>query len=239
MDHKRRLFHDIWLLPSLPTHSMHCLYIATDLIPDNLRLILDDCPPLRLSPMKRHPILSARNLEHTPLGVLTKAYDQPTRNLSNDSSASIYDHLSDPAVPIWSDILNDRPVDPTLGSDRRHLARVAPSSYPTTPSFSSMSSRSWPISQDDDSHHTLLNESSPPWHRVGSSTASRASRLPPASSPPPESGPVTPFRSDNPSLDDRLSQLLDQMSALTNVVASLASRIPPPSPPPPTSNNRK
>ena len=230
MDHRRRLFHDIWLLNSLPTHSSHCLYIATTRDPDNLRLVLDDLPPLRLTPLPRHPILSLDNLDNTPLGVLTKAFARRSQ-LASSPSSTPYDHLSDPSLPLWTSLLLDRPIDNMLGSDRRishsFPHRPLSSSAPTTLSSVSSVSRYSPLESDP---HLDAQPSPSPWGPRDSSL-SPASRLPQSALSLSGSAPLPLTLAGPPSWDDKLEQLLDQMSALTSVVASLASRIPPPHPP--------
>ena len=89
MDHRRRLFHGVWLLPALPTHHSHCLYIATTATPDDLRLLLDGIPTLTLSPLRRHPILDLQNLDHTSLGMLLKALQSPPIKLVHPTITSL------------------------------------------------------------------------------------------------------------------------------------------------------
>ena len=228
IDHRRRLFHGVWLLSALPSHSSHCLYIATDFIPDNLRLLLPGLPPLTLTPIQIHPILMPHNLDHTPLGVLTRALEPSHRVLS--SSVPIpaqYDHLKDAYLPVWSDILHGRPYDHTLGPDRRlprpNSTPSTLSSSSTTPSLStsltavtqaSAPPPPWSPREANPTHTSLASWSS----NTAPPTISNDNRLVPS--------PATP------SQDDRLGLLLDQMTTLTHLVASLLSRIPPPPPSP-------
>ena len=228
IDHRRRLFHGVWLLSALPSHSTHCLYIATDFIPDNLRLLLPDLPPLTLTPIQAHPILTLPNLDHTPLGVLTRALEPSHRVLSSSvPSPAQYDHLKDAYLPIWSDILHGRPYDHTLGPDRR-LPRLisTPSSLSSSSSNPSLGTlrtaatqssahlSPWSPREADPTHTSLTSWSS----NTAPPTFSNDTRLVPSST--------------TLSQEDRLDLLLDQMTTLTHLVASLISRIPPPPPPP-------
>ena len=228
IDHRRRLFHGVWLLSTLPSHSSHCLYIATDFIPDNLRLLLPDLPALTLTPIQAHPILTLQNLDHNPLGVLTRALEPGHRVISSSVSAPAqYDHLKDTYLPTWADILHGRPYDHTLGMDRR-LPRISgtPSSLSssstphsirtptTTVPPSSAQVFPWSPREPDPSLATLTSWSS----NTAPPTISNDNRLVPSQA--------------NPSQDDRMSLLLDQMTTLTQLVATLLSRIPPPSSPP-------
>lgn len=228
IDHRRRLFHGIWLLPTLPTHSSHCLYIATDFIPDNLRLLLPDLPPLTLSPIQAHPILALQNLDHNPLGVLTRAFEPSHRVLSSSTPAPAqYDHLRDSYLPTWADILHGRPHDHTLGIHRRS-PRL--NSTPSTLS-SSTSSQSLRTSL------TAVPQSpapSSPWTpREADPTLTTLTSWSSTSAPPTVSNDTRLVTSQaHPSQEDRLGLILDQMTTLTQLVASLISRIPPPPPPP-------
>ena len=240
MDHRRRLFHDVWLLPALPTHHSHCLYVATSAVPDELRLILDDMDPLSLTPILRHPILDLQNLDNTPLGVLVKAKG----SLQNQPASAPFDHLSEPTLSQWSDILHSRPHDETLGADRRLPRPAFPptpqawslTSSPPTP-LSSLSPGSYPegTGPASSSHH-------PPAAWLSPSIPSRRDTLSPSSlSPWSPVGPVSPIIGSGPPVSttvsaspaDPMSLLIDQVSALTQVVAVLASRLPPPPPPGP------
>ena len=101
IDYKRRLFNGVWLLPSLPSHQSHCLYIATDFIPDNLRLALGDLPLITLTPTNRHPILQPGNLDRTPLGVLTRALTAASGSSTPPLATAAYEHLNDPYTRTW------------------------------------------------------------------------------------------------------------------------------------------
>ena len=232
IDHRRRLFHNVWLLPSLPTHSSHCLYIATDFIPDNLRLLLPNLRPLTLHPIWSHPILTLHNLDHTPLGVLTRAHEPSHRVLSSTTpSPAQYDHLSDPSLPVWADILHQRPYDHTLGMDRR-LPRLPSTPSSVSSSSSTPSSLRTPLTTAPQS-----SARSPPWPPgdpapTVTTMASWSSVTTPATTP--HSNHLVPTTTSL-SQDDRLDLLLDQMTTLTQLVASLISRTPPPS----SSSNHK
>ena len=226
MDHRRRLFHGVWLLPTLPTHHSHCLYIATESTPDSLRLPLGDLPTLVLTPIPRHPLLSPSNLDHTPLGVLTRAHESAS---SPSSTSPSYDHLSDPYVSTWADILFHRPFDATLGSERRSfpsphssltLSATPPSlrDNPHSPTPSHRMTASQPLAQTPPSWQLQPTPPSPvPW--PPSSTLST-----------PGPGAIIRASTGPPPSDDRLDLLLEQMSALTQLMGIIASRLPPPPP---------
>ena len=238
MDHRRRLFHDVWLLPALPTHQSHCLYVATSAVPDELRLILDDMDPLSLTPILRHPILDLQNLDNTPLGILVKAKSAPQKQ----PASAPFDHFSEPTLSAWSDILHSRPHDETLGGDRRLLRPALP---PTPQAWSMSSSPPTPLSSlspgsyvDNTGPTPSLLQPASAW--LSPSMPLRRDTLSPSSlspwspaghaSPPRGSGPpVTTVISAAPA--DPMTLLIDQVSALTQVVAMLASRLPPPPPP--------
>ena len=168
------------------------------------------------------------NLDHTPLGVLTRALEPSHRVLSSSVPAPAqYDHLKDTYLPIWSDILHGRPYDHTLGPDRRpprlnNTPSTISSSSPTPSLSTSLTAAThssaqlspWSPREVAPTHTSLTSWSS----NTAPPTISNDNRLVPS--------PATP------SQDDRLDLLLDQMTTLTHLVASLLSRIPPPPSPP-------
>jgi hypothetical protein len=171
-------------------------------------------------------------LDRTPLGVLTRASDHGP-HASSDHVA--YDHLSDPSLSFWADILNDRPTNHTLGADRRLPYQSTQSSLTSHASSSSPRSEGTPTPIIPVRHDIALPHPTGPaagsWrlppHTASPSMATWASVTTPSPHGP---GQLVSASADHPP-DDRFQVLLDQMTALTHAVTSLVSRIPPTPPP--------